>query len=817
MDRLKCGSIKTAALPLLLLACAGWARSQELIAWPVGSQASSKPLPLGTTMPPIGRMPMPPQPRDPSRPRPIPFPQPRPTPSDPVVRPGPTPSAESAGYHVRGTIDGQVANLELDIAFHNPTSQRMEGVLLIPIPADTVLNTFEMTVGGQKMKAELLEAGKAAQVYEAIVRQARDPGLLELAGERLVRARVFPIEPNSTIQVAFSMSQMLRSSGGLLSLNVPLRTAQMSNATSSGASVRLQLNAASPIRTLYSSAPGVKIERTDDRHATIEYRTEGQDRTGDLSLFYSVQKDPLAAGLLTFKEEGEDGFFLLSVSPKAEADQKAVPKDVVFVVDRSGSMNDGGKMDQAKAALQYCLSRLDAQDRFGIVDFATDSAQFDAKLVAANAGNKARAKRYINRLEAAGGTNIEAGLHDGLALLSQADGRVPMVFFLTDGLPTAGQTDIPSLLRQAGQKNAALRSRVFAFGVGNDVNTLFLDKLASENRGERDYVAPGENIEHKVSSMYQKVAKPALTDVKIEWKGVEAAQTYPRPVTDLFYGSELVLMGRYADHGKGTLVVTGNAGGKQVRFSFPVDFPAKAERNSFLPRMWANMKVTHELDAVRLSGRADPEIIKDIVTLAKRYGIVTPYTSYLITEEGRNQQVAQDVMRRTAMEMHADAMRSGTSSGGAGGGALAMRAQKASKRMRPAAPADGWSFQSRPAAVRGMDASAPKAMAAPQAERVRFMKDDENEAREELKAQGVATIETRQVGGKTFYLRGDSWIDGQVEATESTTRVRTVSVRYMSAEYFDLLRRTPALGRYFTLGENVTVLHAGTIYKVTKS
>jgi len=242
--------------------------------------------------------------------------------------------------------------------------------------------------------------------------------------------------------------------------------------------------------------------------------------------------------------------YTVTLSPKIEAEAKAAPKAVVFVVDRSGSMTEGGKMGQAKKALAWCVDRLNPQDRFGVVDFATDwSALEEGALLAATPENKARAKRYIERIEAAGGTNIEAGLDQGLKLLNTAGGVTPMLFFLTDGVPTIGQTDPGALLRKAAQDNAALRARVFSFGVGSDVNTLLLDKLAEAGRGARDYVAPNEDIEAKVSSLYQKVSRPALTDVKVEWKGVEVDQVFPRPVPDLFHGGQLVVFGRFSGSG----------------------------------------------------------------------------------------------------------------------------------------------------------------------------------------------------------------------------------------------------------------------------
>ncbi|MEK7382434.1 MAG: hypothetical protein AAB262_04025, partial [Elusimicrobiota bacterium] len=415
----------------------------------------------------------------------------------------------------------------------------------------------------------------------------------------------------------------------------------------------------------------------------------------------------------------------------------------------------------------------------------------EGALLAATPENKARAKRYIERIEAAGGTNIEAGLDQGLKLLNTAGGVSPMLFFLTDGVPTIGQTDPGALLRKAASDNAALRARVFSFGVGSDVNTLLLDKLAEAGRGARDYVAPNEDIEAKVSSLYQKVSRPALTDVKVEWNGVEVDQVFPKPVPDLFHDGELALYGRFRAGGKGTVVVTGKAGGKPARFEFPVELPSENSRHAFLPRLWASQKIGHELDMIRLSGRpADPEVVSSIVRLAKKHGIVTPYTSFLVTEEGTDLGRGQNEARRRFDGLSMNAARSGFS----GGAGAAAEAQSDSMVFGAMKGASGPVAAVRGSGGRFVSAPAPATMLAKL----------EKDARDENKRKGLASVETRTLGGKTFYKRGEVWVDADAEAPEAASR-RAISVEARSASYFDLLTKDPGLARYFALGSEVTV------------
>jgi Ca-activated chloride channel family protein len=701
-----------------------------------------------------------------------------------------------SGCRVEGTVTDQVAELEYRISFHNPTDRRLEGVLMVPIPADTALSGFAMTVGGKLAKGELLESGQAASVYENIVRQARDPGLLELVGERMFRARVFPIEPHGDITATLKLTQTLPQSGGLVTLRVPLRSARFASAEAGKSSARIELRTTRPLRTVFAANPEVRVERRGEREAVATYE-EDAGGPQDLALTFSLRQDPLAAGVLAYREAGEDGSFMLTLTPRLEdPGAKAAPKDVVFVLDRSGSMADDGKLEQAKKALQYCVSRLGPEDRFAVVDFATDWNAFDERLLPGDARNKARAKRYIENLEAAGGTNIEAALSEGLKLLARPDGRVPMLFFLTDGVPTVGQTDVGALLGRIAAENAGVKARLFNFGVGSDVNTLLLDKLADGGRGARDYVAPGEDIETKVSALYQKVARPALTDVRVEWRGVETADVYPHPVPDLFHGSELTLYGRYKAGGRGTLVVTGKSGGRDARFEYPLDLPAVQTRNAFLPRLWAGQKIAHELDALRLSGRpADAEATASIVKLAKKYGIVTHYTSFLVTEEGADLRFAQAQGRRRFEALARDA----ASSGFAGGASAGRMAQADSMSLK--------AMKSSVAAVRGAGSGGAPSAA---------LQAIEAEARKDLKEEGRAAVETRTVGDKTFYRRGGTWTDADAETDEAAS-ARKTTLKARSAEYFDLLAKAPALARWFALGDDVTVLWRGTVYKVVSA
>ncbi|MBI5211466.1 MAG: VWA domain-containing protein [Elusimicrobia bacterium] len=755
------------------------AQAQRLIAWPIG-----RPPPI--FMPP------------PTRPFPMPIPLPRPD----VI---PLPLREQK---VEGQVKMQVAELWIETVFRNEGSGRLEGEILMPIPGDAVINKMEMKVGDKLLKAELLDANTARTTYENIVRQMRDPALLELQGERMVRARVFPIEPNSSVTLRFNYTQILPKAGALYSLKLPLAKIDGSG----GRTVKIGLESQAPIRLLYSPTHTADIDRQGDKKASVSYKTGGEG--GEMVVLYSLDEGKMGSSLISHREAGEDGFFMMSLTPTVKTDAKSDPKDVVFVVDRSGSMDEDGKMEQARKALKSCLNKLSGDDRFGIVDFATGVESMAQSLIAATEEGKGRGRRYADKIEASGGTNIKDALDAAMGLLESGKSkeRLPMLVFLTDGLPTVGETNTDELLRSIHERNKGLRARFFLLGAGKDVNSLFIDKLAEGQKGSRDYVLPGEDIEVKVGQMVDRISKPAITDAKFEWNGVEVAQVYPKDVSDIYHGDPVVLIGRYGKEGKGSMVLTGRAAGAPTRQEFALNLPKEKTEDDYLPRLWAHRKVAHLLDEVRLAGAGrNQEVIDEVTKLAKRYGIVTPYTSLLIVEEADMVQLrnrsrqAFNVMAADAQGMPAP----GVAMGGGGGGVVsALRGQAFSRRLTEeksavAAPMAAEALAMAPAAGKRWDTAGGAGGTV-----------YDGESRDEMrkKAETLRT-EMRQVGGKTFYKRGDQWVDGAYELDKS---LPVTEIEFLSDKYFELTRKHPQASQWLSLGRRVTFVLGGKAYRIVE-
>ena len=346
----------------------------------------------------------------------------------------------------------------------------------------------------------------------------------------------------------------------------------------------------------------------------------------DFLLYYSVKAEAMGMTMLTYRVPGEDGTFLLIVTPpELAASAAAIPKDLVFVLDTSGSMS-GEKIEQAKQALQFILENLNPDDRFAVVGFSDVSTALQTELAPVSATSISQATSWVSRMFAAGGTNIDDALRLAFSLF-EANERPRFLIFLTDGEPTVGEVDPVTIAEHALAANAS-DARMFVFGVGTDVNTILLDQLAQENRGTTTYVLPGENLEVVLSGFYRKIASPVLADLVLTIEGVDVFDIYPVALPDIFRGTQLLVLGRYQGEGEARITVSGSADGVKTAYTTLQTFPDASLENVFLPRLWAGRKISYLLNQIRLYGESD-ELVDSVIALSRRYGIITPYTSWM--------------------------------------------------------------------------------------------------------------------------------------------------------------------------------------------
>jgi len=704
----------------------------------------------------------------------------------PIIRPGPDRppqrGLETRSHSAEVVIRGPVATVTLNAIFYNPNPFVMEGTYFFPLESGAAVDNFEMNINGQMVKGELLDSDKARGIYEDIVRRMRDPGLLEFVGTQMIKCRVFPMNPNSETKVRLTYSMPLRQSGGLYEFNYPLRSARPEVGRIGSMALRVRIEEQDGIRTVYSPTHRVDTNRKNDREVTLGFEESNFEPDKDFRLYFDVTNRDIGLSVVTNKTAGEDGYFLLGIAPKVEEEPGQVtPKSILFVLDTSGSMA-GDKIRQAKAALQYCVNSLKPADTFGLISFATEPVPFRDQMLPATPENVKAALEFIEKIEARGGTAINDALLLALKTMHGSKG-LPMVVFLTDGLPTIGETSIETILKNIQGANTD-RARLFDFGIGYEVNTALLDKLAEENHGSSDYVTEKENIEVKVSNFYQKVANPVLADVRIEIPGMKAYDIYPRQLPDLFRGTQLMVLGRYDAGGHRAIKLSGTVNGKAREFVYETSF-ADTSENSFLPRLWSTRKVAFLLDEIRLRGR-NQELVDEIVRLGKRYGILTPYTSFLVVEDGEHRPMA---MRGGAARDRLE--REERSGQGAFDLAREAGASRAHAQNQPLPPAGPKGMPSAPATLGfGLEARDEVARAA---------------------AQSVVQIED-----KTFYRKPDGFLYDSLY-DEARDKANVVEIRMFSDEYFTLVRQNPRIGRYLAGGQPMVILFDGKIYRITKA
>ena len=546
-------------------------------------------------------------------------------------------------YHdVTATIRDGVVTTHVDQLFRNETGRDLEGRYIFPLPPNAAVSSFTMWVDGVAVEATILDADEARDVYEDFVRRAIDPALLEYVGRDTLSARIFPIPDGGERRIEITYSELLAAEGGVYRYRYPLDTERFSAWPLERVSISVNMETSAPLSAVYSPTHAMTIERTSASSATGAYEDHGLLPTQDFLLYYGVTVDELGMTLLTYRQPGQDGYFLLiGTPPQVESGGKTLPKDLVFVLDRSGSMS-GEKIEQAQEALRFILENLHPEDRFAVIAFSDYVETYETELEPVSSEAVARAVAWSYGLTATGGTDIDAALSVAFPLFEEND-RPRFLVFLTDGEATSGEVDPVVIAANALEQNAA-EARVFVFGVGYDVNTVLLDQLAEENRGTTTYVLPGENLEVSLSTFYQKIASPVLANTALEITEIQTFDIFPRSLPDMFRGSQLLVLGRYREHGDARVTLSGQVEGTPTAFTTLQSFAEIDLAASFLPRLWAGRKIAHLLSQIRLYGESD-ELVDEVIALSKSYGIITPYTSFLVEEGALDEKEMADALR----------------------------------------------------------------------------------------------------------------------------------------------------------------------------
>jgi len=683
----------------------------------------------------------------------------------PLVRPASP--VERVRTHVQVRIQDRVAHVEVEEWFRNTGRGLAEGVYLYPLPGETVFQGYSLFQGDAEFSGEMMNADEARAIYEEIVRRRLDPALIEMVGQGLVQARVFPFQPGETRRITLRYTQLLERAGDAVVLRYAASSVDRGEPgdTSAPLGFTVEVQAGEAFLDPFSPTHRLQVTRED---GTLRIRP-AEELRGRFALFLPRAGEPVRLSLAAHRPASGDGYFMLTLSPEQVA-ASSVPRDLTAVVDVSGSMA-GEKMEQTRRALLQLLGSLGPEDRFRLIRFSSGVEVHRPGWTRARPAELEEARRWVRGLTAQGGTNISGALEEAFEAATP-EGRLPVVVFLTDGLPTVGEREAEAIAAMADRLRD--RARVFAFGVGYDVDTYLLDRVASAGGGSVQYVGPGEDVEDALGALAMKIRHPVLTDLILSDFPVQVQEVFPTRLPDLFAGEELTLFGRYAAAGSGSIRISGEREGRTARFQVAAAFPEHTLEHDYLPRLWAARKIGELTREIRLHG-PDPELVEEVRRTALRYGILSEFTSYLVLEP--------DMV--------------------AGGGGM--------RAPRPVAPG----LRSGEVAVRSA-AAAGAARGARSAADLAVM---ESMAMDAAGASGGArgsvpgVEDLRAVAGRAFVLRDGTWTD---RLHEPGGESRVIDVAAFSPAYFALLRELPELTAWWSALSPVLVAGRGVSLRVVE-
>lgn len=531
-------------------------------------------------------------------------------------------------------IEDQIAETMVEQVFYNHSDRPLEATYIFPVPKGASVNKFTMWVDGKETKGELLEADKAREIYTSIVRRIQDPGLLEYMENNLLRMRVFPVPARGNQRVSVSYTSVVPKEGDLMEFVFPLKGEMRSNQVAQEFSLSGTIKSQHGIANTYSPTHDINTQRKSDKEVSLSLNKAGLMGDKDFQLFYSFSDKAVGMSMLTHRPiASEEGYFSLMINPSMKGNKaKPMPRDFVFVMDTSGSMR-GPKMEQAKKALKYCINSLGENDRFSMLNFATSISLFRDEFVPANEEFKNIGRKWIEGLDSTGGTAIRDALLAALEIRVNDASRPFVIVFFTDGMPTIGETNPEKITRDVLAK-IKLNTRIFTFGVGDDVNATMLDMLAEKTKAATTYVRPAEDIEIKSSAMVSKISNPVLVNLSLTFSpDIQVLDIYPTSLPDIFEGSQLMVFGKYKGKGGSAIKLRGDLANEKKEFVYEYNFPEKtSDSKSFVEQLWARRKVGFLLDQIRANGEKG-ELVDEVTKLAKKYGITTPYTSYLVVPD----------------------------------------------------------------------------------------------------------------------------------------------------------------------------------------
>lgn len=553
---------------------------------------------------------------------------------------------------VRVTINNGVAVTQVEQIFRNTEDRTLEALYTFPVPKGASVANFSMWINGQEVVGEVVEKQRARQIYESYKQpqNRKDPGLLEQVDFKTFEMRIFPIAARAEQRVRITYYQELDFDHDWATYVYPLATdsrPDVDSRTRGRFALTLDVKSEVPITEMESPShrDDFVVVHHDDNHAQASLEAAQGDLNRDVVLAFHMQRPRTGFDLIASKEDGEDGFFLLTLTAGEELAEADQGMDYVFLLDVSGSMDEDGKLDLSRGSLGAFIRALGPGDRFDVLTFNVSAQELFKKLEAADDPGKATAIEFLNDQRARGGTVLEPALR---AAYRYKDAARPLnVVVLSDGMTDQGERS--TLLRLIRERPEG--TRVFCIGVGNEVNRSLLEQLAEDAGGLAAFLSRGDSFERQAQAFRRKLVRPAATGLEIRVEGADVYDLEPQRLPNLYHGMPVRLYGRYRRAGPVKIHVKADVAGKPLEQTVDLEMPEDAE-NPEIERMWAWHRVQQLLkDADREGSRSG--VVDEIVRLGEGFSIVTEYTSFLVLENDAEYQRWQ-IQRRNALRIERD-------------------------------------------------------------------------------------------------------------------------------------------------------------------
>jgi Ca-activated chloride channel family protein len=578
------------------------------------------------------------------------------------------PKAECPLKHtdVKAEISGFLSRVVVTQEFENPFPEKIEAVYTFPLPQNAAVDDMTMSVGDRTVRGKILRREEAEAVYEAAKTGGQTASLLNQERPNIFTQSVANILPGEQIKITISYVETLKYADGSYEFRFPMVVGPRyvpGSATAGGQestkgngfapntdrvpdgsritpqpvpegmrvghdiSFDLTLDAGVVIDGITSKTHDVDVERPDDHRAHVRLKDLATIPNKDFVLRYDVAGQKISDALLTHSSD-KGGFFTFILQPPERVTAEDVtPKELVFVLDTSGSMS-GFPIEKAKETMKLALENLYPYDTFNLITFAGDEHILFPEPVPATKENLAKAQAFLESRTGGGGTEMMKAIKASMDP-SDAQGHVRIVCFMTDGY-------VGNDMEIIGEVQKHPNARVFAFGIGGSVNHFLLDNMAKYGRGEVEYVALNDDGSAAARRFHERVRNPLLTDISVDWNGLPVADVYPKTIPDLFSAKPLILTGRYTGNGKGTIRLRGKMSGRDFVREIPVDFSNSQTQHDVLATLWARTRIddlmSQDFKGAQ-EGNMQEEVKQSIIQLGLEYRLMTQFTSFVAVEE----------------------------------------------------------------------------------------------------------------------------------------------------------------------------------------